>query len=392
MQLHGLRDRLRPATLDEVVGNTAAKKFLRGMIESQRYEHLLFHGPIGTGKSTLAEIVRKECVDPYWRSFLAPRLNASHYSGVDFVRGLLTYSDILGLKPFVLDEAHALSKQAQTALLSVMEDPNANILFFFCTTEIEKLLPALRRRCRKIRLQPLVPAERVELIARAWRTIKGDEPLPQEFVDNVQATGLDSGALILNALDDFVTGATAKQAVVDNQPETYILPCASTKTGTWRARRSKIIFTDAEVQRAAEMYRAGDSWEQIKKAFGLRHSHKLRTAMREAGIFKEKRLSVKRVNCAQIVELYKSGLPVKEIAAKCNCSTFSVWRIAKKEGLHREKKAPLARVPRKRKVDPMRALEMRKRGMSYAKIGAHFGATGPAAIFAVRRAQRRVPK
>jgi hypothetical protein len=337
MQLHGLRDRLRPATLDQVVGNAAAKTFLSRMIENKHYEHLIFHGPIGTGKSTLAEIVRKEVVDPYWRVFLAPRLNASHYSGVDFVRGLLSYSAIVGLKPFVLDEAHALSRQAQTALLSVMEDPNANILFFFCTTEIEKLLPALRRRCRKIRLQPLAPDERVELIQRAWRTIKGDEPLSEEFVDNVQAAGLDSGALILNALDDFVSGAPAKQAVVDNQPETYAL---DTGRGTRLARRSKIIFTDAEVQRAAEMYRARDGWEKIKHAFGLRHSHKLRTAMRMAGIFKEGRVGCRKTDWARVVELYKSGLPTKEIASTCKVSSFTVWRIAKKEGIfqrHRQR-------------------------------------------------------
>jgi hypothetical protein len=64
---------------------------------------------------------------------LKPRLNASHYSGVEFVRDLLKNASFVGQRAWVLDEAHALSTQAQTALLSAMEDRAGNDLFFFCT-------------------------------------------------------------------------------------------------------------------------------------------------------------------------------------------------------------------------------------------------------------------
>jgi MoxR-like ATPase len=143
-----LRDRMRPETLADIVGNTRTKESLRRMIEARRREHLIFIGAIGTGKSTLAEVVRREIADPMWSVMLKPRFNSSHYSGVEFVRHLLAKSCPRTTRLRPRRGARSQHASADSLLLSAMEDSTSSDLFFFCTTELHKLLPALRRRCR----------------------------------------------------------------------------------------------------------------------------------------------------------------------------------------------------------------------------------------------------
>ncbi len=230
-QTEALRDRLRPESLDDVVGNEQAKRVLRRMLETKSEEHLLFHGPIGTGKTALAQIVANQIASKEGiklQGGIGPavwHMNASHYSGVDFIRELnkrsqeIKGSFFAGTYVVILDEAHALSAQAQTAMLSAMESSTTCFIYFFCTSELEGLLPALRRRCRKIELRPLSPEERRELVERAWKSLAPFEDflgeLPEEFIAAVQASPLGSPALILNALGAYHDGTPAKEAVAE---------------------------------------------------------------------------------------------------------------------------------------------------------------------------------
>jgi replication-associated recombination protein RarA len=327
MLTSALRDRMRPQTLADIIGNQFAKEFLRRMIDARTREHLIFTGPIGTGKSTLAEAVRREMADPMWAALLKPRFNTSHYSGVEFVRDLLAKSSFVGQRVYVLDEAHALSTQAQTALLSAMEDSASSDLFFFCTTEHHKLLPALRRRCRKIFLNPLATDERLELVARAWRTVHHEAPMPEDFMAELNTRGLGSPALILNALDNYLAGAGAEEAIRTE--------LADDDSGASRVRRGQQASFD--IERAKVLRSGGSTFAFIARAIGT-PSNTVRDTFVRLGLHSPRGLNSwpatpRKFDIGRAVELRNEGKTFAKIGETLGMSAPGVWRNFKKRGI-----------------------------------------------------------
>jgi hypothetical protein len=418
MLTSALRDRLRPQTLADIVGNTRATEFLRRMIDAKQREHLIFTGPIGTGKSTLAEAVRRELADPMWSALLKPRFNSSHYSGVDFVRDLLAKSSFVGLRVYVLDEAHALSTQAQTALLSAMEDAASSDLFFFCTTELHKLLPALRRRCRKIFLNLLSPDERTELVLRAWRTASTESPLPADFIAAVQSAELGSPALILNALDNYLAGASAKEAVaceLDDAPISTRRQPRITSRVSFDIERAKALRADGKsfeyIARELGSFSAGavryalfrDGFHTPRpKGIDIEKAKTLRTANKSfRQIARELRVSPLTVRAAFVqqhidtsrpraplsglrfdleraIALNSQGLNLTEIAREVGVSTASIKRAFSIKGVAVRRRFGL-------RFDLAKAVELRTQGKTFREISAIVGVCGPAIHSALKR-------
>jgi replication factor C small subunit len=78
-------EKYRPVTFDEVRGQKEIVKRVRSLVEKKNIPHLLFAGPAGVGKSTLALVVAKELFGDTWKTnFL--ELNASDERGIDVVR------------------------------------------------------------------------------------------------------------------------------------------------------------------------------------------------------------------------------------------------------------------------------------------------------------------
>ncbi|OQC75326.1 MAG: DNA polymerase III subunit tau [Spirochaetes bacterium ADurb.Bin001] len=161
----------RPKTFDEVIGNELAvdilKQQLSGGSKQPLSRSILLHGPTGCGKTTLARIVAAEL--GVGEGDLK-EIDSADFRGIDTIREIRKqahFTPLNGLyRVWVLDEVHQLTKDAQSALLKILEDTPKHVYFLLCTTDPQKLLPTIRGRCSQFQVQPLTETETKALIRR----------------------------------------------------------------------------------------------------------------------------------------------------------------------------------------------------------------------------------
>jgi len=152
-----LSQELRPISLEEMAGQDENKKILNAIIKNPEKapKCIIFSGAFGTGKTSSARIMARELNNIKDRDY--DLLNSQFYyefdstviGNVDTIRQmrdqfLISYGDYYRI--IVIDECHAVSTQAQNALLKVLEEAEGKVFFILCTTEINKVLPTIRSR------------------------------------------------------------------------------------------------------------------------------------------------------------------------------------------------------------------------------------------------------
>ncbi len=171
----------RPQDFDEVVGQEAVVRTLRNAVSSgQVRQAYLFAGPRGTGKTSMARILAKalNCVQGptatpdgtchicvaigNGNSLDVVEMDAASQRGIDDIREIrerVVLQPVEGnYKVYILDEAHQLTDAAWNALLKLIEEPPPHLVFVFCTTELQKVLPTVRSRCQTFVFQrPRLP-------------------------------------------------------------------------------------------------------------------------------------------------------------------------------------------------------------------------------------------
>lgn len=178
-----LARRWRPQRFEDLVGQDVVVRSLQNAIAKGQIAHaFLFSGLRGVGKTTAARLLAKalNCEggptpDPCGRcascqeivaggSLDVIELDAASNRGIDDVRELRDVARILPVRDryriFILDEAHQLSKDAFAALLKILEEPPAHVVFVLASTEKEKFPATIVSRCQQIDFRP-IPADTI---------------------------------------------------------------------------------------------------------------------------------------------------------------------------------------------------------------------------------------
>lgn len=181
-----LADRLRPESLDDIVGQRellAPGRPLRKIIESGNIPNLIFYGPSGVGKTTLASYIARITN----RSF--KKLNGTTASTADIkdiVSSLNTFEGLNGVLLY-LDEIQYLNKKQQQTLLEFIE--NGSITLIASTTENPYfyIYNAILSRSTVFEFRPVEPEEVKRAIDRAIRVLSEEKGKAIDFSDEAKA-------------------------------------------------------------------------------------------------------------------------------------------------------------------------------------------------------------
>ena len=161
-------EKYRPNTLDEILSQEEIIGTIKTFIKNKCLPHLVFYGPSGVGKSSLVMAAARELYGKYYHS-MVKELNASDDRGIEAIRSIKQFVVSKGIfmnqntgtdsnnnyKLVILDEADAMTIDAQNILRKIVEKYTNNTRFCLICNYIQNINAALKSRCTIFRFSPI---------------------------------------------------------------------------------------------------------------------------------------------------------------------------------------------------------------------------------------------
>ena len=227
-------EKYRPERIEDLVDQDSVKQRLKRLLEKkEEIPHLLFAGPPGSGKTTLALIIARQILGEHKEEYTLS-LNASDERGIDVVRERVKkfarFADRRVGVPYrlvILDEADEMTHDGQTALRRIMEETSAYTRFILICNYSSGIIEPLQSRCAIFRfhrydentvteqLKAVAKQEKLKVASEAvygaiYEATQGDL---RQAINMLQASSVSS-ELTLDAVKS-VSGATIRSRVSD---------------------------------------------------------------------------------------------------------------------------------------------------------------------------------
>ena len=252
-----LVEKYRSKDLDEYVGNEHIKKTIEQYLGQNDIQNLIFYGPAGTGKTTLAKLIVNNLNCDYLY------INASDERGIETIRdkvsGFASTASFKPLKVVILDEADFLTIQAQASLRNVIETFSRTTRFIMTCNYVERIIDPLQSRCQVLKVVPPSKKEVAVHLAKimAYEAIVYDLEdvktiVNQYYPDLRKCLNTIQLSIITNGKGNKYLQID-KSVLVSSNYMTQVLKELSNAKPKWREIRQ--IIANANVSDFEELYR-----------------------------------------------------------------------------------------------------------------------------------------
>lgn len=185
-------EKYRPENLDDIIEHYEIVSILKNSIKTGKFLHLLLYGPPGTGKTSTIHAVTHELFGPKVIHDRVIELNASDDSGIGTVRNkIISFAKTAigskdpnypcpDFKIVILDEADAMTAEAQAALRKVIEKMSKITRFCFICNYVGQIIEPIASRCMKLKFKPIRSEfifDKIKYISKMENMVVSDECL-----------------------------------------------------------------------------------------------------------------------------------------------------------------------------------------------------------------------
>ena len=246
-----LVEKYRPTNLDNYVGNESIKKSISNYIGQNDIQNLIFYGPAGTGKTTLAKLIVKNLDCDYIY------INASDERGIETIRDKVSgFASTMSFKPLkvvILDEADFLTIQAQASLRNVIETFSRTTRFILTCNFIERIIDPLQSRCQTLKI---VPPNKLDILKHLVKVIKRENIYTvEEDLRTIVDNNYPDVRKMLNTIQVSTTDNKLNLDTTALVSSNYMIQVVKELSGKKSWRQIRQIIANANVQDFEELYR-----------------------------------------------------------------------------------------------------------------------------------------